>query len=84
MIVQDIYIKFVMDKSPFVRHALAEDGTLIKFYTFDESFAHHVLYVIMCAKDRRPMCLGKTDAFKQFAIKLDERYGRMVAWWLVV
>ena len=84
MIVQDIYIKFVMDKSPFVRHALAEDGTLIKFYTFDESFAHHVLYVIMCAKDRRPMCLGKADAFKQFAIKLDERYGRMVAWWLVV
>ena len=79
MIVQDIYIKFVMDKSPFVRHALADDGTLIKFDTSDESFAHHVLYVIMCAKDRRPMCLGKTDAFKAFATKLDERYGSMVA-----
>ena len=79
MIVQDIYIKFVMDKSPFVRHALADDGTLIKFYTFDESFAHHVLYTIMCAKDRRPMCLGKTDAFKSFAMKLDERYGSMMA-----
>jgi len=64
MIVQDIYIKFVMDKSPLVRHALAEDGTLIKFYTFDESFAHREPYVIMCAKDRSPMCLGKTNAFK--------------------
>ena len=67
-----------MDKSPFVRHAIANDGTLIKFYTFDESFAHHVRYVIMCAKDRRPMCLGKTDAFKAFAMKLDERYGCMI------
>ena len=79
MIVQDSYTKFAMDKSPFVRHALAEDGTLIKFCTFDESFAHHVLHVIMCAKVRRPMCLGKTDVFKQFAMKLDERYGSMVA-----
>ena len=76
---QGIYIKHVMDKSPFVRHATADDGTLIKFYTSDESFAHHVLYVIMCAKDRRPMCLGKTDAFKSFAMKLGEWYGSMIA-----
>ena len=79
MILQDIYIKFVMGKSPFVRHALADDGTLIEFYTFDESFVHHVLYVITCAKDRRPMCLGKTDVFKSFAMKLYERYGSMMA-----
>ena len=54
-------------------------GTLIEFYTFDESFVHHVLYVITCAKDRRPMCLGKTDVFKSFAMKLYERYGSMMA-----
>ena len=52
---------------------------MIKFCTFDESFAHRALYVIMCAKDRRPMCLGKTGAFQEFARKLDERYGCMVA-----
>lgn len=69
---QAIYIKFILGKSPHVRHSLAADGTLIKFYTFDEAFPVHVDYVIMCAKDRRPMCIGKTDAFKEFARKLDE------------
>ena len=73
MILQDIYIKFILGKSPNVRHALASDGTLIKFYTFDEAFPSHVDYVIMCSKDRRPMCIGKTDAFKEFCRKLDER-----------
>ena len=70
---QDIYIKFILGKSPHVRHSLASDGTLIKFYTFDEAFPSHVDYVIMCSKDRRPMCIGKTDAFKEFCRKLDER-----------
>jgi len=70
---QDIYTKFILGKSPHVRHSLAPDGTLIKLYTFDEAFPSHVDYVIMCANDRRPMYLGKTDAFKEFCRKLDER-----------
>ena len=49
---QDIYIKFILGKSPHVRHSLASGGSLIKFYTFDEAFPSHVGYVIMCAKDR--------------------------------
>ena len=69
-----LHDKYVVDSSAHTNKKRSADGSTYEIYSFKEAAPHHVKFVFMCARDKRPPHMGQSKGFREFASSLNKRY----------